>query len=153
MTRKTSDLPVDVLRERFLRYQERQQIAIRAENVPVANRHFLKVKQYADALTETSRGRDALEELAKSPFPFVRLRAAHRVRAWAPKLAIPVLGRLVIEKFEPDLSVDERLELRISAMHSLCSFFGISSYDQNELIDPLKAYGVDLPYEDHSKWR
>lgn len=153
MIRKTSDLPVDVLREHFLKYQERQQMAIRAENIPAANRHLLKVMHYADALTETSRGKDVLEELTKSSLPFVRLRAAQYARKWAPDLAIPVLGRLVTEQFEPALSVDERLELRVSAKESLYIFFNIRSFDQNNLIEPLKAYGVELPYQDHSKWR
>lgn len=153
MTRAASDLSIDVLRERLLKYQERQQMAIRDENVPEANRHFLKVKQYADALADTPRGRDVLEELARSPLPFVRLRAAYRVRAWAPRIAIPVLGRLVIEQFGADLSIDERLELRINAKEALYSFFGIDSYDHNDLIEPLKAYGVDLPYRDHSLWQ
>lgn len=153
MTRKTSDLPVEVLRERFVRYQERQQLAIRAEDVPTANRYMLKIMQYADALTETPMGKDVLEELVRSPLPFIRLRAAQRVRAWDPRIAIPVLGQLLIEKFGPDLSVDERLELRINAKDSLRSFFGIRGFDVNDLIEPLRAYGVDLPYTDHSRWQ
>lgn len=153
MTRKISDLPVEILRERFLKYQEQQKLAIRAEDVPAANRYMLKIIQYTDALASTSRGKDVLEELIASPLPFVRLRAAQWVCAWNPKVAIPVLGRLLIEKFGPDLSVDERLALRISAKDSLYDFFGIRSFDENDLIEPLRAYGVDLPYTDHSKWQ
>lgn len=153
MIRTNSDPSVDVLRERFLSYQERQQMAIRADDIPAANRHFRKIKQYAEALAGTPEGRDALEELTRSPLPFVRLRAAQYARNWAPHVAIPVLGRLVIENFSSDLSPDERIELRISAKHSLFFFFGVRRFDQNELIEPLKAYGIDLPYEDHSVWQ
>jgi len=153
MTRAISDLSADVLRHRFLEYQERQQAAIRAEDIPAANRHAMKVKRYADALAATPRGRDMLEELAGSPLPFVRHRAAQWVVDWAPELAVPVLGRHLIEDFGPDLSVDERLELRISAKHSLYAFFGIRSFDHNDLIEPLKAYGIDLSYRDHSAWQ
>lgn len=153
MIRATSDLPVDTLVQRFLKYQEHQQMAIRAENIPAANRHAMKVKQYADALAATSRGRDVLKELTRSPLPFVRHRAAQWALDWDPAIAVPVLGRHLIEDFGSDLSIDERLELRFSAKLGLHHFFGIRSYDHNDLIEPLKAYGVDLPYRDHSLWQ
>lgn len=153
MTRATSDLPVDTLVQRFQKYQERQQAAIRDRDIPAANRHYDKVKQYADALATTPRGRDALEELARSPLAFVRHRAAWRVLKWAPEIAVPVLGRHLIGDFGTDLSIDERLELSYSAKLSLYHFFGITSYDHNDLIEPLKAYGIEVPYWDHSKWQ
>jgi len=35
----------------------------------------------------------------------------------------------------------------------LYKYFNMRSYDRNELIEPLRAYGVDLPYFDHEKWQ
>lgn len=153
MSLATSDLPVDTLFDRFLKYQERQQIAIRADEIPTANRHVMKVTQYADALAATPQGKDRLESAVNSQLPFVQLRAAQWVIDWAPEIAVPELGRLVICDFEPDISINERLELRISAKHTLYHFFGITSFDHNDLIEPLKAYGIDLPYRDHSAWQ
>lgn len=127
-------------------------MAFRAEDIPAANRHFMKVKQYADALVETSAGKHVLEALTQSPLPFVRLRAARRVLNWDPGMAIPVLGRLLVETFDPEISVDERLELKLGARHCLFEFFGVKNFDRNALIEPLKGYGVDLPYQDHRKW-
>jgi hypothetical protein len=93
------------------------------------------------------------EGLLNSPSPFMRLRAAFRVLSWGPELAIPVLGRLLVEQFEPGLSPQERVELRISAKEVLYRCFGITDFNQNKLIEPLRAHDVDLPYRDHSGWQ
>ena len=64
-----------------------------------------------------------------------------------------MLGRLLVEQFELELSPQERVELRISAKEALYRHFGINDFDQNKLIEPLRAYGVDLPYRDHGAWQ
>jgi hypothetical protein len=153
MTRHDSETSVDALRERFLKYQEIQQLAIRDDDIPKANRNLLEVMRYGDALASTPMGKDVLEALAGNPLPFVRLRAAQYVRKWTPERAIPVLGKLLIEKLPPEMSPDERVELRISAKYSLYDFFGVTSWDTNDLIEPLRRYGIELPYRDHSQWQ
>jgi hypothetical protein len=153
MTLGISDQSVGIICGLLLEAQERQQFALRSGNIPAANRSLLKVRKYADALTGSSQGRDALEGLLTSPSPFVRLRAAHRVCGWNPKLAVPVLGRLIYESLPVDLSSDERTELRASAKHSLFNFFKVPRFDRNDLIEPLRAYGVELPWRDHARWQ
>ncbi|MEO3998597.1 hypothetical protein [Mesorhizobium sp. CAU 1732] len=148
-----SELGIDTLRDRFLKYLEIHQLAIRDVDIPKANRNLLKVIRYGDALARTPMGKDVLEDLIGNPLPFVRLRAAQYVRKWTPERAIPVLGKLLIEEFPPDMSPDERVELRISAKYALYGFFGVKSWDPNDLIEPLRSYGIELPYRDHSQWQ
>jgi hypothetical protein len=114
---------------------------------------MLKVIAVGDLLAATSRGKDALEALIYSPRPYVRLRAGQWVLKWNPRIAIPVLAQIMIEDFRQNLSVDERLELRASAKETLYGHFGIRSFDRNDLIKPLQAYGVALPYRDHDQWQ
>jgi hypothetical protein len=153
MTQANFDLSEESLVRGFERYQELQQSAIREEDIPAANRHFTKMKAHADALARTLAGRAALEGLLASLSPFIRLRAAHRVLTWAPEKAIPVLGHLLIDEIEPPLTPQERVELKLSAKETLYGHFGIGDADQNKLIEPLRAYGVDLPYRDYSAWQ
>lgn len=153
MTQAISNLPVEALVEGFAKHQGLQQSAIRGQDIPAANRHFTRMKTYADALARTLPGRNALERLLNSPSPFIRLRAAHRVLTWAPDRAIPVLGRLLVDPFEPPLSPQERIELKLGAKETLFEHFDIRDFDQNKLIDPLRAFGVDLPYRDYSAWQ
>lgn len=151
MTRKTSELPVGELVERFVKAQVRNQEAVREQNVPAANRQVDITMQTAEVLMNSAEGRYALEKLMGHGEPFVRLRAAKFVRRWAPDLAIPVLGRMLANDSSADLSVDERLELRIEAKDSLFAQFGIRNFDWNDLIEPLKAYGINLPFRNRKK--
>jgi len=98
-------------------------------------------------------GRRELEILLEHRRPDIRLRAAHAVMMWATDLAIPVFGRLLVEDFGPEISANERSEIRISAALALYRYFGVRNYDQNRLIEPLKAFGIELPYYDHEKWQ
>lgn len=142
------------LARKFMKYIDMQRKSLEGdENIPAFNRYVLKMRPVGDALAASSTGKALLEGLLGSPQPFVRLRAAQRVRQWAPALAIPVLGHLLADKLDPKLPVGERLEIRISAKESLCQYFDIKTFDQNDLITPLAAYGVDLPWQDHSKWQ
>jgi hypothetical protein len=72
---------------------------------------------------------------------------------WAPRKAIPVLGWLLDADLEAISSVDERLDIRINTKDLLYKYFDIRSSDRNDLIEPLKEYGVELSYRDHAKWR
>lgn len=151
MTRKISDLPVEDLIERFVKAQVRNQDAVREQNTPAANRQVDITMQTAEVLMNSAEGRRALERLMSHGEPFVRLRAAQYVRRWAPDLAIPVLGRMLLDEYE-DISVEESLEMIIGAKDSLYLHFGIRSFDWNDLIEPLKPYGIELPFRDRSKW-
>jgi hypothetical protein len=151
MTRKTSELPVEDLVGRFVKAQMKNQYAVREQNIPVANHQVDITMRTAEILIKSAKGRLALETLMSHSEPFVRLRAAQYVRRWAPDLAIPVLGRMLLDEYE-DISVEESLEMIIGAKDSLYLHFGIRSFDWNDLIEPLKPYGIELPFRDRSKW-
>lgn len=151
MTRKISELPVEDLVGRFVKAQVKNQDAVREQNIPVANRQVDITMRTAEILITSAEGRRALETLMSHSEPFVRLRAAQYVRRWAPDLAIPVLGRMLLDEYE-DISVEESLEMIIGAKDSLYLHFGIRSFDWNDLIEPLKPYGIELPFRDRSKW-
>jgi len=154
MIRVSSSSRLDDLTRRFVDHAEATRELSKLDNdVPAFNRHVKKMMAVGDALTALPEGRVRLEKLMTDRKPFVRLRAAQEVRRWAPHLAIPVLGRLIADDFKAELSPGERLELRISAKDSLCIHFDIMSFDQNDLIEPLAAYGIDLPWQDHSVWQ
>ena len=151
MTRKISELPVEDLVGRFVKAQVKNQEAVREQNIPVANRQVDITMRTGEILTKSAEGRLALETLMSHSEPFVRLRAAQYARRWAPDLAIPVLGRMLLDEYE-DISVEESLEMIIGAKDSLYLHFGIRSFDWNDLIEPLKPYGIELPFRDRSKW-
>lgn len=153
MTRISSDMPVDALLGLLFKYRELHRQAVRRIDVPAGNRHILKVIKAGDALASTSPGRDALEKLLAHPMAYMRLRAAQSVMEWDSKIAIPVLGRLLFEDLGEESSADERIDIRTEAKETLFLHFGINSWNRNDLIEPLKAYGVDLPYRDYDKWR
>lgn len=154
MTRQISRMSIRELLERVYKYQELYQAAVRQEDVPTANRHILRVSESVDALAALiPEGREALESLLTHPDAYLRLRAAGSVIGWSPEKAIPVLGRLLSEDLGPKLSPDERLDIRTEAKGWLYEHFGIHSYNRNDLIEPLRAYGVDLPYRDYTKWQ
>ncbi|MBO6725700.1 MAG: hypothetical protein JJ911_08585 [Rhizobiaceae bacterium] len=151
MTQNISELPVEDLVGRFVKAQMKNQYAVREQNIPVANRQVDITMRTAEILIKSAKGRLALETLMSHSEPFVRLRAAQYVRRWAPDLAIPVLGRMLLDEYE-DISVEESLEMIIGAKDSLYLHFGIRSFDWNDLIEPLKPYGIELPFWDRSKW-
>ena len=152
MTRRASDTVLRTQLERFLRFQELQALAIRDGHISTANRHYSKMAAAKKQLAQSSEGRAVLEELLQSSDAFVRLRAGGQVIDWRPDMAIPVLARLMFEEL-PDLSAGEWLEIRQTAKGLLYNHFNIRSFDRNDLIEPLKAYGVSLPYRDHMIWQ
>ncbi|MBL8583782.1 MAG: DUF2019 domain-containing protein [Rhizobiaceae bacterium] len=147
MTLAESELPVNLLVEILIKNQVKQALAVRRDDTPSANRYMKKVNQARHALAaKGNSGRAALEGLMRHPMPQVRLDGAVSVMQWAPDLAIPVLGRLIAETgYEKDMSADELIEVRHEATLSLFDHFGTKYYDRDELIEPLRAYGVDIP--------
>ncbi|WP_011580268.1 MULTISPECIES: hypothetical protein [Chelativorans] len=154
MTRQNFSISVSDLLERFHKHQELYRLAVRRQDVPTANRHILKASEYLNALAALNpAGRETIETLLTHPDAYLRLRAAGSVLSWSPEKAIPVLGRLLFEDLGPTRSPDERLDIRTEAKGWLYKHFGIRSFDRNDLIEPLRAYGVELPYRDHAKWQ
>jgi hypothetical protein len=132
--------------EEFVRRLKRQIDADRAQDIPAYNRLHKKVLEALTAIENAgSPGRDALERLMEHDIPQVRLWAAGRVIDWDPDRAIPVLARLIVEILPTESAPVERMSIRGTASSHLEKFFGITNFDRNELIAPLKAYGVNLP--------
>jgi hypothetical protein len=105
-----------------------------------------------DALADSEAGRSALEALLDHSNAMLRLRAAHWCLKWAVEKTVPVVGRLLIEDLGAESGALERVMIRTSACDKLYLFFGIRSWRQNDLIAPLRAHGVDLPYEEEEIW-
>ena len=145
MTRQTSD-QVDELIEKFLRHENLRMEAIRQQNVPKANRHLVKYSATGEALRSTAEGRAALEALLDDPELHVRVAVAEEIMRWDPEKVIPLFGRLL--DLDGDLrqidSVEELGDIRLRAELWLYQHFNIRNSDRNELIEPLKAYGVTL---------
>jgi hypothetical protein len=145
MTRQTPD-EIEKLIEKFLRHENLRMEAVRQLNVPKANRHLVKNSEAAEVLQATAEGRAALEALLDDPELHVRVAAAEEVMRWNPDKVIPLFGRLL--DLDGELShvdsVDERGDIRLRARLWLYKHFNIDNADRNELIEPLKAYGVKL---------
>ncbi|MGE0501418.1 MAG: hypothetical protein AB7I79_07090 [Rhizobiaceae bacterium] len=153
MIRKISSRSTEALVEELFRHQVLCRLATRREDTPAANRHLVKIWQIADALAVTTAGRLALETLMEHSDPDIRLRGAEAAKAWNLNKAIPVLARLLIDDLDSRFSPVERLEVRISAAHQLYDHFGIRNYDQNHLIVPLSAYGIELQPIERTCWQ
>lgn len=152
MTRRTSERSVQMQLERFLKFQKLQEIAFRDGDISAANQHHMKQAAASKHLAQSPEGRAILEDLLQSSDAFIRLRAGGTVIDWRPDMAIPVLARLMFEEL-PNLKGGVRLEIRTTAKGLLYNHFNIRSFDRNDLIEPLKAHGIDLPYRDHTKWQ
>jgi hypothetical protein len=148
-----SDMLPDNLLASLVEYQELQRQAVRRGDIPAANRHLLKVIAATDALAATPQGRDALKSLFDHPIADLRLRAAASMLDWAPDLAIPVLGRLLIEDLGAESSADEGIDIRLEASGALYRHFGIRSFKRNDLIEPLRAHGVEIPFRPEGQWK
>lgn len=154
MTQANSDTHLTEVVQRFVSQASLQQELSKADkDIPAFNRSMSKLMAAAEVLVVSEAGRALLEGLLASPAAFERLRAAQYVRRWAPQLALPVLGRLIVDRLDGELTAGQRLELRVSAKDSLFSHFNITTSDQNDLIEPLSGYGVDLPWIDHRIWQ
>lgn len=152
MQSANSEAPVDELVGALMKHQALEIAACEREDVTAANRQTDKLSAILDQLAGTPVGRLALEALLTHEMPEVRLRAAGAVMAWAPEMAIPVLGRLVAD-WKPKDPRRGYVPVRTEAKGWLYDYFGVTDFDQNKLIEPLRAYGVDLPYRDYSAWQ
>ncbi|MBB2970188.1 DUF2019 domain-containing protein [Mesorhizobium sp. RMAD-H1] len=146
MTRIRSDLPAAELMMLLEKYTDLRRAALLADDVPRANRYSDKVHAVLNALTDRGEeGRRAFEELLTHPLPHMRLYAAGKAIKWKPDAAVPVLGRLLIEEFDDGTARLAAVDVRVSADNLLMEFFDIKSLNPNDLIEPIKAYGIDLP--------
>ena len=152
MTRKTSDM-IDENLSLFLRHLRMRMEALNKLDIPASNRHFLKAEEKAALLIASNAGRQAVEKLLQHPTVHIRLSAAEHVINWAPQTVIPLLGQLLDADLSAIGSADERLDIRVRTKDALYAHFHIRSSDRNDLIEPLRAYGVHLPYRDYSKWQ
>lgn len=148
MTRAASSDTVASLLSRFQTDCKAYQQALRREDVPAANRLLLSIMRRGDALADSEAGRAALEALLDHPNAMLRLRTAHSSLTWAAEKTIPVVGRLLIGDLGAESGALERIMIRTSACDKLYLSFGIRSWRQNDLIAPLRAYGIELPYDE-----
>jgi hypothetical protein len=147
-----SETSVDELVGMLVKHQALEIAACEREDIVGANRHVDKLSAILDQLARTVAGRQALEGLMSHEMPEIRLRAAGAAMAWAPEMAIPVLGRLVAD-WQPKDPRRGYVAVRTEAKGWLYDYFGITDFDQNKLIEPLRAYGIDLPFRDQSGWQ
>lgn len=135
------------LLEKILLHRKNHMMHLRAERIPAANRELLTAKKYCDILSSNQYdGRMRLEMLLLNEEALVRILAASYVIQWAPDKVIPVMGRLLVDDLGAERGAVERVHIRISAAELLYQHFGITDYDQNKLIDPLRENGIELPY-------
>jgi hypothetical protein len=133
-------------------HEDSRMAAVRRNDIPGANRWFDRSRAVLkDLAGHGPEGRRAIEELLLHPSSFVRLGAAATVHEWAPDLAIPVLADLYLVEREPDASPSERIEICMSAKGLLYRIFGITSYDPDDLIEPLRRYGIVWPSQEERR--
>ena len=144
MNSPVADAKVEDLVAEFVKHQSLEIAAQEREDTSSANRHFDKMYAVVKKLGNSQTGRSALEQLMSHVLPEVRLRAAGQVMSWAPEKAIPVLGRLVAE-WRPKDPRKGYVAVRFEAAGWLYDYFSIKDFDHNKLIEPLRAYGIDLP--------
>lgn len=146
MTSPVTDSSIRVLINRLIEANQLEIAAREREDTRAGNRQVDRMRLLLDELVSDPMGRDALERLMTHEIPEVRLRAAGRVMGWAPKKAVPVLGSLVAH-WRPKDPRKGYVAVALSASWQLYQHFGIKDYDQNKLIEPLRAYGIELPWE------
>ena len=131
---------------RFLDVQALENAAKKRRDISAANRYFDKVSEALDALADAGEaGRNKLEQLMQDSNPSTRGRAARRVLEWDPDLAIPVLAKLLYEKFGPEIIPFHAVTIGIEAQSALTDYFGLDMFDPIELPGRLSALGIELP--------
>lgn len=146
--KQLSDLvaKADVLFEKLI-------VANRGKSNSAYNRAYDRVtKVLNDIESHGDAGRQAIETWLGSDKTLVRFHAARRIIVWNSDVAIPVLGRLLVDPLPSHFTGYERFSIKSSANHSLYKHFDIRNFDRNSLIEPLKAYGIDLPYRPEQIW-
>ena len=152
MTLPISEKSVEELTGLFLKYQNLRLRAVRALDVPAVNRNVLRSAAVVDELSRLPAGRSEMEKLLDAPSAYLRVRTAGAVMRWAPEKAIPVFGSMLDANLSSVESADERLEIRTISEDWLFRHFSIRSADRNDLIEPLRAYGIELARQDRSRW-
>jgi len=153
MTSARSGRTLEQWSEEFVGSLKKQAEADRADNVFAYNRLHKKVVEALKAILNAGpRGRDVLENLLSHETPQVRMWAAGQVIKWDPDKAIPILGHLMVDKLPDETAPMERVTIRMGASSYLEKHFGIRTYDRNELIEPLRAYGIDVPRRPEQPW-
>ncbi len=153
MTPRTSENSVHDLLQAFLDCEELRMQSVRRLDVPEANKYVLKAAAAAEALSKTAEGRAEIEKLLGHATLYVRVRAAGAVMDWAPDKAIPVFGSMLDADLSSIPSIDERLDIRVISRDWLYKHFNIRSANRNDLIEPLRAYGIELEHRDESRWQ
>jgi len=132
---------------------KKQAEADRTDNTRAYNRLHKTVAEALNAILAAGpRGRDVLEHLLSHETPQVRMWAAGQVIKWDPDKAIPILGHLMVDKLPDETAPMERVTIRMGASSYLEKHFGVKNYDRNELIEPLRAYGIDVPRRPEQPW-
>ncbi|GAB1581444.1 hypothetical protein [Phyllobacterium phragmitis] len=153
MTSMRSSRSLEQWAEEFVRRLQEQAEADRADNTAAYNRLHKKVVEALNAILDAGpRGRDILEYFLNHETPQVRMWAAGQVIKWDADKAVPVLGHLLVDKLPQETAAMERVNIRMGASAYLEQHFGITNFDRNELIEPLKAYGIDVPLRPERPW-
>lgn len=153
MIRQTSENSIQDLLEAFLDYEELRMQAVRRLDVPKANKYVLTAAAAANVLSKTAQGRAEIEKLLRHPTLYIRVRAAGVVMDWAPEKAIPVFGAMLDADLSSIPSVDERIDISVTSKDWLYGHFNIHNADRNALIEPLRAYGIELKHRDETLWQ
>jgi hypothetical protein len=153
MIRRISEKSIQNLLKSFLDYEELRIQAVRRLDVPEANKYILKAAAAAKLLSGTLEGRAEIENLLRHAKLYVRVRAAEVVMDWAADKAIPVFGAMLDADLSSISSVDERLDIRVIAKDWLFKHFNIRGANRNDLIEPLRAYGIELKNRDEARWQ
>jgi len=145
MTYRITD-SVTVLMAAFLKYQQDEIDARELDKTRLGNKFFDKSRACLDLLQKTKEGRAALEGLLTHDSAEVRLAAANRVLQWNSDLAIPLLGYLSAH-WRPRNPEKGYVPVGFSATLILLQHFGIRNADTNALIGPMRAYGIEMPFD------
>jgi hypothetical protein len=141
-----SDAELQKVLDRYLHLIQQMSEAQRRRDVTAYNRDATKLVAVEDQIEQAGEaGRRALETLVNSESPHVQLFSAHRVLKWDPAKAVPVLGRLMTGDALAGLSIHERLSVSLSACTMLRIHLKVRPYDGTELIEPMRAYGFEIP--------
>lgn len=143
-----SELDIKTLKAKYFALQERQLMVHSPEHVTAYNRLHDRVWLALMAIEDLGEaGRRAIEDMLTHDEPMIRFRAATRVLAWNPHLAVPVLGRLLTEEFPPEARGFRQFSVVAEVSLFLHKHFDVRFYDGSELVEPLRAYGYELPQE------
>ena len=132
--------------ERYLHLAMEMSRAEGREDVAGYNKHATKHFAVGNQIEQIGDpGRHALEALIDHESAQVRLLSAHQVLKWDPAKAAPVLGNLMAVDPLSGLSGYQRFSIRTTAESMLRIHFKVRPYDGTELVEPMRAYGFEIP--------